>query len=922
MGWILRTSETKVNPTLPGGVYGSYITAGRPVYWRRDTGSGRTYFIVFISDGGRYGLDSVSEVSYQGGVIPSGQYVFHRGKYTKQVSPNVCLVGSVGSDTIEVHPGTNPTNYITFTENMPVRLYSSELLPGGVINNQKYYVKNLNTASGYSYFNLSLTPGGSQIDITSFGSGTIRIYKADAGRDDPEQGLPTHCPEVDVTFSGIAYIEGYINTDISDEPNWQDFRIVGIGRRLMDYDATGTALGVTSDYNLLTNPALICADVMLVEYKKSLSRIGWASWKQFRDASAQKIWQKSTSNLSAGLVGEYFNWVDGSPVFTNPVILRTDSNIDFNSSTTSPAPGIGTEYFTIRWKGQISVPYSEIFQISVVHDDTCRIKIDNQLIINGTGVGTHTGGIYLETGKKYDIEIEFTQVTGPWYCQLYWQSTSQSYQIIPSSAFSIADVGVNRYVINMAFASPTEASEVFDRVIDRCPGWNWTDKNGKIEFLGPTRPVVYEFIYDSSSPDVKSTFLDGEFEAKKRSKNEKPNFSLYEVRDVQQTNFPTIYVEADRPQLREFGNTSPDNNEPIQLGVMTRSQAERIAELEMVIKSDARHTYNLGADRGAGGIAKAEMVKITHYVQDNKKVADEYALVSAMTRQGHKLDFTLLPVPLKFYEDIVYVPPISSGSGGSGSPGGGGGGGGTQLPPTDLILSYLSGQYFSQMFWTNHGAAGDVIVSRDYNGQGFNQIANLGPSGVSFQDDYVFTTGTYTYRISNTSASGYIEASFYAYFGYGGGYGGGCFAGWTPVSISSNKQVIFKDLFTRKNEFIGTLTDTFTKENRKTRRKIIDIFRVRSNEFCVIKFSNGLKRKSTPKHRYWTKLEDGTCKFIEVNKLKAGDLVFDDNLNLVSVISVKYKQVKNAQWFYNMTVDFEHAYFIGLAVSNLKPLLD
>ena len=54
---------------------------------------------------------------------------------------------------------------------------------------------------------------------------------------------------METTFSNRAYIEGKLN--ITEQPDWSKFRIAGVGRRLMDYDADGNELGIiTGKVNL------------------------------------------------------------------------------------------------------------------------------------------------------------------------------------------------------------------------------------------------------------------------------------------------------------------------------------------------------------------------------------------------------------------------------------------------------------------------------------------------------------------------------------------------------------------------------------------------------------------------------------------------------------------------------------------------
>ena len=196
MGWVLRRSADRVNPTLAGGIYGFYKTAGRGVFYYFD--GERVRFILFIGDGGRYGLGELSEVSYKKIPIAPEDYEYHRGKLTKQIAPvAVTLVDAGGNRlTSAAHP---------FADTDEVRLRSrGGTLPAPLVSTKKYIIasKTVNT------FQLKEIDGDDPIDITTGGTGEITVWRTNAGFDDPEQGLPTFCPQVETTFSGIAYVEG------------------------------------------------------------------------------------------------------------------------------------------------------------------------------------------------------------------------------------------------------------------------------------------------------------------------------------------------------------------------------------------------------------------------------------------------------------------------------------------------------------------------------------------------------------------------------------------------------------------------------------------------------------------------------------------------------------------------------------------
>lgn len=657
MGFILRTAQDTNNPNLAGGVYWYYITIGKAIYYKY-SGS-QTSGIIFISDGGKYGLDSVSSVEYKGSPLTvTTNWIFHRGTFTKQIAP-IAVTVNAGTDTF-TNTGTNPfTNGDqvrgrAIDGNLPVPLSIVE----GLGQSPKYFIINRTATT----FQLSLTSGGSAIDITDVGSGTLIFWKADTGFDDPDQGLPTFCPEVGSTFNNIAYIEFKLPSGSSsptDPPDWEDFRIFGIGRRLMDYDATGAEVGVTSDDDLLGNPALILADNYLYSYKGKPERIDWTSWYAMRQASNAEILQRVNTTDTAtvnGLTARYF----GNDDFTNQIISRLDANINIVDTlpTTNPASGVSGYGFSVIWKGQIKPRYSELYTLTLDIDDEAELYINGGLLMNPTTVGAHTATYSFVADELYTLEIRFSQTylvaLGNHYkCIFKWQSASQSLEVVPTTRLFPSDEIVKRYRVSLAFNSPTEASEVHERIMERIVGWDWTDDNGLIKFLPPDREPVFEFKFDRIDDDSKANFVGKTFEKKRRGLADRENFKLGRFRNVLLDLYPFQFVQADREELRLFTNGEPSNSAYIDIGVMTESQAQRFLEHELVLKTDPDHTAQISGALSSSVLRKNQFVMVSYYDEDGNYVADQrYMIVfHGWGESNSKNDFSLLPIPADFYSD-------------------------------------------------------------------------------------------------------------------------------------------------------------------------------------------------------------------------------------------------------------------------------
>jgi hypothetical protein len=146
----------------------------------------------------------------------------------------------------------------------------------------------------------------------------------------------------------------------------------------------------------------------------------------------------------SGLYGQYF--VGGN--FRTPTMTRIDRAIEFEWGDEGPFIDEmnmelreRTTNFRVRWSGYITPTYNETFTFATRSDDGIRVWIDDRLVIdNWTGHAPRFdyGGIQLVQGIPYTIMVEYFQGGGGAVLELYWQSESQPFEIIPESALTPA----------------------------------------------------------------------------------------------------------------------------------------------------------------------------------------------------------------------------------------------------------------------------------------------------------------------------------------------------------------------------------------------------------------------------------------------------------------------------------------------------
>jgi len=125
---------------------------------------------------------------------------------------------------------------------------------------------------------------------------------------------------------------------------------------------------------------------------------------------------------SAGWRAEYFNNVD---LKGEPVLVRTDANINFNWGAGSPAPAVHIDSFSARWTRLLSLPAGN-YRFALAVDDGARLWLNNNLVIDQwreQGLSTYTTDLYWPGGAM-PIKLEYFERSGGALIQLTWTTSS------------------------------------------------------------------------------------------------------------------------------------------------------------------------------------------------------------------------------------------------------------------------------------------------------------------------------------------------------------------------------------------------------------------------------------------------------------------------------------------------------------------
>jgi len=169
----------------------------------------------------------------------------------------------------------------------------------------------------------------------------------------------------------------------------------------------------------------------------AVAKLLWSSPTTAKSAIPQSQLYPATvapppSGTGDGLTGEYFdNWD-----LTNRKLTRVDPTVNFSWGTGSPASGIASDSFSVRWSGTIKPTTSATYTFYGTADDGLRLWVNNQLLIdrwNAQAMVEWSGSITLQAGQSYPIRVEYIEEGGGASMKLQWSSSSMAKQIVPQA---------------------------------------------------------------------------------------------------------------------------------------------------------------------------------------------------------------------------------------------------------------------------------------------------------------------------------------------------------------------------------------------------------------------------------------------------------------------------------------------------------
>jgi hypothetical protein len=129
-----------------------------------------------------------------------------------------------------------------------------------------------------------------------------------------------------------------------------------------------------------------------------------------------------------------------------PTLSRIDPTVDFNFGNGSPDPSISSDFFTVRWSGQVRALDTDTYSFYTRTDDGARLWVNNQLLVNSwinQGPTEHSGTIALTANQQYPVTMEYYENAVGAVAQLSWSGAGGGVAkgIIPMSQLYPASAG-------------------------------------------------------------------------------------------------------------------------------------------------------------------------------------------------------------------------------------------------------------------------------------------------------------------------------------------------------------------------------------------------------------------------------------------------------------------------------------------------
>jgi beta-glucosidase len=145
-------------------------------------------------------------------------------------------------------------------------------------------------------------------------------------------------------------------------------------------------------------------------------------WRDLAIVPASAFSHDSAGRRVPGVRGQYWPNIsfDGAPTVT-----RTDAQVDFQWTLSSPGRGLPFDWYSGRWEGTLSVPAGGVRTLAVEGNEGVRLWVNDTLRIDRwrkASYGTQRATVRLAGGTRHRIRLEYFEATGNARLKLLWDA--------------------------------------------------------------------------------------------------------------------------------------------------------------------------------------------------------------------------------------------------------------------------------------------------------------------------------------------------------------------------------------------------------------------------------------------------------------------------------------------------------------------
>ncbi|KQC00314.1 glycoside hydrolase family 3 N-terminal domain-containing protein [Pedobacter sp. Hv1] len=159
-----------------------------------------------------------------------------------------------------------------------------------------------------------------------------------------------------------------------------------------------------------------------------------------------------TTDGKQGLKADYFSDLN---MKGKPAMSRVDAQVDFHWTLFSPSPELASDFYAVRWTGNLTAPATGRFKIGLEGNDGYRLYINDKLIVNRWNKQSYHSELTeynFEKGRQYAVRVEFFEANGDATIKLVWNvnvkrdwktKIQEAVALAKTADMAIAVVGIN-----------------------------------------------------------------------------------------------------------------------------------------------------------------------------------------------------------------------------------------------------------------------------------------------------------------------------------------------------------------------------------------------------------------------------------------------------------------------------------------------